>query len=194
MAQVKDVADLGLMIAFGAAILIFGYAANPWWGPINRPLDSVAAAALLLGLHAVAAGLLVSLASGAWLGRMAQVLTSLQVAVLVTLGVRIAFRGLDLAPADAEARLETWVFSAVWALYGLAVMILGVRRHEIALRWTGLVLLLLTTAKVFLFDMARLDGVIRAASFLALGVLLIAGALAARRFGLVATSGSAEKD
>lgn len=192
--QVKDAADLGMIIAFGVAVVIFGYAANPWWGPINRPLDSAAVAALLLGLHAAGAGLLISLAGPTGLGRAAKVLAALQVAVLLTLGVRMAFRGLNLAPADAEARLETWVFSAIWALYGLAVMILGVRRHEIALRWTGLVLLLLTTAKVFLYDMARLDGVIRAASFLALGVLLIAGALAARRLGLVATSGSAEKD
>lgn len=190
----KDVADLGTMIAFGAAVLIFGYAASPWWGPINRALDSSAAAALLLALHALGAGLLISLSGQTWFGRAAKVLAALQVAILVTLGVRMAFRGLDLAPAQAEARLETWVFSAVWALYGLAVMILGVRRHEIALRWTGLALLLLTTAKVFLFDMARLDGVIRAASFLALGVLLIAGALAARRFGLVAATGGAERD
>ncbi|WP_340644941.1 DUF2339 domain-containing protein [Phenylobacterium sp.] len=192
--QMEDVADLAMMLAFGAAIMIFGYAANPWWGPINRPLDSVAASALLLVLYALGGGLLILLSAESWLGRAAKVLAAMQVFILVTLGVRMAFRGPDLAPADAEARLETWVFSAVWALYGLAVMILGVRRHEIALRWTGLVLLLLTTAKVFLFDMARLDGVIRAASFLALGVLLITGALAARRFGLVATHGGAERD
>lgn len=184
------VADLGVVVALAFAVIAFGYFASPWWGPINRALDSNAAAALLIGLHVAGAGLLLMLANDRPLGRAAQVLAALQVAILVTLGVRMAFRGLDLAPAQAEARLETWVFSAVWALYGLAVMILGVRRHEITLRWTGLVLLLLTTTKVFLFDMARLDGVIRAASFLALGVLLIAGALAARRFGLVKTSGT----
>jgi uncharacterized membrane protein len=62
-------------------------------------------------------------------------------------------------------------------------MVMGVRRSDIALRWTGLCLLLFTTAKVLLFDMARLDGMVRAASFLALGALLIIGALAARRIG-----------
>jgi uncharacterized membrane protein len=41
---------------------------------------------------------------------------------------------------------------------------------------------------VFLFDMATLQGVIRAGSFLALGVLLLVGAVAARRLGAGARS------
>jgi uncharacterized membrane protein len=41
--------------------------------------------------------------------------------------------------------------------------------------------LLVTAAKVLLFDMATLDGVVRAASFLAVGALFIAGALVVRR-------------
>jgi uncharacterized membrane protein len=57
----------------------------------------------------------------------------------------------------------------------------GARWHDRTIRWTGLALLLGTTAKVFLFDMATLQGVVRAGSFLALGVLLLCGALAARR-------------
>jgi len=38
-----------------------------------------------------------------------------------------------------------------------------------------------TLAKIFLFDMARLDGVIRAASFLAVGTLLLGAAVMVRR-------------
>jgi hypothetical protein len=59
----------------------------------------------------------------------------------------------------------------------------GARRNDRALRWLGLAAMLATTAKVFLFDMATLEGVVRAASFLALGSLLLAGALVARRLG-----------
>jgi uncharacterized membrane protein len=111
------------------------------------------------------------------------VAAALQLFLLVTLAVRYGFRGLDMHTASAEARIETWAFSAIWAAYGLAVLAFGARRGDVALRWTGLGLLLFTTAKVFLFDMARLDGMIRAASFLAVGALLIVAALAARRFG-----------
>jgi uncharacterized membrane protein len=49
------------------------------------------------------------------------------------------------------------------------------------LRVLGLTILLVTTAKVFLFDMATLEGVVRAASFLALGAVLLFGAFTARR-------------
>ena len=44
-------------------------------------------------------------------------------------------------------------------------------------------MLLATTAKVFLFDLGHLEGVVRAVSFLALGLVLVVGAMAARRFG-----------
>ena len=65
--------------------------------------------------------------------------------------------------------------------FGLVVLIVGGLRRSLTLRWIGLVVLVGTLAKVLLFDMQRLDGVIRAASFLAVGALLIFGALAARR-------------
>jgi uncharacterized membrane protein len=77
--------------------------------------------------------------------------------------------------------LETWTFSAVWAAFGLVVLFRASARKDVALRWLGLIVLLVTAAKVLLFDMATLDGVVRAASFLAVGALFIAGALVARR-------------
>jgi uncharacterized membrane protein len=60
-------------------------------------------------------------------------------------------------------------------------LIYAAARREVDLRWAGLAVLLLTTAKVFLFDMAQLEGVVRAASFLAVGGLLLAAAVIARR-------------
>ncbi|MCR5874241.1 DUF2339 domain-containing protein [Phenylobacterium sp. J426] len=45
----------------------------------------------------------------------------------------------------------------------------------------GLIVLMITLAKIFLFDMARLDGVVRAGSFLAVGTLLLAAAVLMRR-------------
>lgn len=169
--------------AMGLGAFVFGWLASPWWGPITRPLDDHPSALLLLALYAAGVGMWLALVrrEGAQ-GLVARVAAALQVFLLVTLAVRYGFRGLDMASARAEAGLETWAFSAIWAAYGLAVLALGARRRDMALRWTGLGLLLFTTAKVLLFDMARLDGMIRAASFLALGALLIVAALAARRF------------
>ncbi len=50
---------------------------------------------------------------------------------------------------------------------------------------------MITTVKVFVIDTASLSGVVRAGSFLALGVLLLLGALTARRIAQ-STRGAAD--
>lgn len=180
-------------VAAVAAAMVFGYGASPWWGPITRPFVSHGGVVLLLALYAAGVVAWLSLVRQPLLGRFARPAVVLQLFVLLTLSVRYGFRGLDMATAMAEARLETWAFSAIWALYGLAVLVLGARLRDLTIRWTGLAILLFTTAKVFIFDMARLDGVVRAASFLALGALLIIAALAARRFGGLGLKAASEE-
>jgi uncharacterized membrane protein len=76
--------------------------------------------------------------------------------------------------------METWCYSAVWAAVGLGFIGFSRAGGRLFLR-AGLALLMITTAKVFVVDTARLSGVVRAGSFLALGVLLLLGALTARR-------------
>ena len=115
------------------------------------------------------------------LSQAALVAAAVELFVLLTLAIRYLYHGGAMRAPLREASLETWTFSAVWALYGLAVLAAGAARTDVTVRWLGLTILLATTLKVFLFDMARLEGVIRAASFLALGLVLLAGALAARR-------------
>jgi uncharacterized membrane protein len=77
--------------------------------------------------------------------------------------------------------LETWALSGAWGVLGFGLLIYGVARKSNDLRGAGLILLLATTAKIFLLDMARLEGAVRAGSFLALGVLLAAAAVIVRR-------------
>ncbi|CAN7581098.1 DUF2339 domain-containing protein [Phenylobacterium sp. LjRoot219] len=79
--------------------------------------------------------------------------------------------------------LETWALSAAWGVLGFGLLVYGVARQSNDLRAAGLVLLLATTGKIFLFDMARLEGVVRAGSFLAVGALLVAAAVMVRRLG-----------
>ncbi|MGR4862311.1 DUF2339 domain-containing protein [Caulobacter sp. LARHSG274] len=169
-------------IALGLAGLVFGWLASPWWGPFDAPPVSNAHVALILALYAVGAAAALVLRRGG--GAFAR--TALCVAVgvlfaLVTLLVRWAFEGTGMRDGLDRGGLETWTFSAVWAAFGLIVLFRASARKDVALRWLGLVVLLLTTGKVLLFDMATLDGVVRAASFLVVGALFIAGALVARR-------------
>ena len=70
-----------------------------------------------------------------------------------------------------------WVWAAVsaaapvaWLVYAGVLLALGIRRASSALRYASLALVLLTTAKLFVFDMAELAGLVRVASFLGLGL------------------------
>jgi len=64
--------------------------------------------------------------------------------------------------------------SLLWTLYATGLILFGVRRSVLPLRWQGLLLLGFAVGKVFLFDLSFLERVYRIASFLALGVVLLA--------------------
>jgi uncharacterized membrane protein len=73
------------------------------------------------------------------------------------------------------------LLSVLWALAGLGTLVAGLVRDAQPLRLAGLALLAVTAGKVFVFDLAALDSLYRAASFVALGLLLLAGAVAWQR-------------
>lgn len=99
------------------------------------------------------------------------------VTAIVSTGDAGASAALDL-PARQLAQVA---LSALWAVVGVAVLIVGLRGDRAPLRQGALALLVVTIAKVFVFDTAQLDGVERAGSFLALGLLLLSGAFAWQR-------------
>jgi uncharacterized membrane protein len=71
--------------------------------------------------------------------------------------------------------------SVLWALAGVAALTAGLKIDAAPLRNAALVLLLATTAKVFVYDLSTLTSITRALSFLVLGTLLLAGAFAYQR-------------
>lgn len=183
-------------LALGFASLVFGLYASPWWGPQTEPLASVPSAVLLFGLYGLGALAAASLrpAPGA-LGKAATACVVGILFALVTLLIRWSFHGADMSGvAPGGGRLETWTFSALWAAFGLATLSLGAARRDVTLRWAGLAILFATAVKVLLFDLARLDGVIRAASFLAVGALFLVAALAARRLNNRPAAGAGRED
>ncbi len=58
--------------------------------------------------------------------------------------------------------------------YGALLMIVGFWRRSAFVRWQALVLIAITTTKVFAYDVSKLDRIYRILSFVALGVLLLA--------------------
>ncbi|MDQ6799562.1 MAG: DUF2339 domain-containing protein [Acidobacteriota bacterium] len=93
---------------------------------------------------------------------------ALNVLALIALTAEIsdAFRSYKI--------VRNFAWSALWMLYGAALMFVGFARSNAFLRWLALILLGLTIGKVFLYDLSTLERVYRILSFIALGVLLLA--------------------
>ena len=83
--------------------------------------------------------------------------------------------GVTAAGAIRDLRLAQQLsLSVLWALYGAALLVVGLARRNRLLRLMALTLLGLTTLKVFLFDLSSLDKVYRIISFIVLGAILLA--------------------
>ena len=76
---------------------------------------------------------------------------------------------------------QAWL-SAFWAAAGLGAVVFGMVRRSVNVRIGGLLLLALTIGKVWTYDLAELEELARALSFVALGLLLLVGAFAYQRF------------
>jgi uncharacterized membrane protein len=72
-------------------------------------------------------------------------------------------------------------FSAIWIVYGAALMVIGFWKRSAFIRWQAMVLLAVTIGKVFLYDSRELQQIYRIMSFIALGVMLMAVSYAYHR-------------
>lgn len=82
---------------------------------------------------------------------------------------------------DAREIGQAWL-SAFWAATGLGAVVWGMVRRSPKARLGGLALLTVAIAKVWTYDLSELEELARALSFVALGLLLLAGAFAYQRF------------
>ena len=101
----------------------------------------------------------------------------------VSFEVRHLFDPAFKRPGLWARGLELYAYSIAWLLFGVALLALGFLRQAAALRHAGMALVCLVVAKVFLIDMAGLQGLLRVFSFLGLGAALIGLGYAYRRFG-----------
>jgi uncharacterized membrane protein len=99
-----------------------------------------------------------------------------------TLGILEASERAGGSIDTAFQRGHTGV-SAVWAVVGLALLILGLKRSR-ALQIGGFALFGISLAKLFLYDLANLSSVTRAFSFVAVGMLIMVGGFFYQRLAL----------
>lgn len=140
---------------------------------------------LAYGFPAIAALVLAQSARGKrpeWYVRIMVVLGVVLGVLGVTLMIRHGFQGERIGIDRPTSDGEWYGYSAGWLILGILFLVYGALRHSMTARLASAALVVLTTAKVFLFDLAGLDGPLRALSFLGLGVTLIGIGLFYQRF------------
>jgi uncharacterized membrane protein len=108
-----------------------------------------------------------------WYVALLAVLASLLAFAYATLSLRRLFQGEFIALWRDFGQLETYAYSALWLALGVALLAAGLLLKSQVLRIASAALIVIAVAKVFLFDMSELEGVLRALSFIGLGIVLI---------------------
>ena len=93
--------------------------------------------------------------------------------VYATLSVRRLFHGEFIGAWKGMGQIETYSYSALWLAMGVLLLVAGLRLNSRVVRIASAALVVVAVAKVFLFDMSELEGVLRALSFIGLGAVLI---------------------
>lgn len=102
----------------------------------------------------------------------ANVLGALLLAAWVNLTIRHLYHpaGLSWGPTYES---ELYTYSIVWLVTGIIVLGAGIYFRSKLIRLVSVGILMLVVGKVFLIDMAGLEGILRALSFIGLGATLI---------------------
>lgn len=174
--------------ALAICVLGLGLVANPLLSDeaiLGPPLlSSLAAAYLVPALLAAALAREAGLAPEAAGTRLAQASGLLALALastFVALSIRHAAQGPLVGLWRGTGEGEMWAYSAALILAGVAALALGLARDMRAARIVGAAYLVAAAAKVFLLDLANLEGVLRAVSFIALGLTLVGIGMAYQR-------------
>jgi uncharacterized membrane protein len=113
--------------------------------------------------------------------------------VFVTLQTRRAFQGESIGFWLPTSEAEWYAYSAVWLVLGIALLAYGLWRRSVTVRLASGLFVLASVVKVFLFDLAGLEGILRATSFIGLGLALIGIGLAYQKLVFANRDGGADR-
>lgn len=173
---VHDVAAriIGALAFFGILVSL-GLNFNPVF--TGEPVGGLAFNALLLG-YGIPAVLMAILARmiretrPALVYRIAAVTAIALALVYLTLEVRTIFHG-PVIKGFATTDAEQYTYSAVWLAFGVVLLLAGIALKSQPARFASAAVVLLTVAKVFLYDLSGVQGVFRALSLICLGLTLM---------------------
>ena len=174
------------VISFAITVVGLGITANPL-----LTHEAVGGGALvnslLLGyaLPAIAALILARTAQGLrprWYVSGARIAAIALTFAFLSLEVRRFWLGEKINVLLGMGQSELYSYSAVWLAFGGLLLVYGLWRSSREVRLASAGFVVLTVLKVFLIDLSSLEGLLRAVSFIALGLALIAIGLAYQRF------------
>jgi len=133
---------------------------------------------------------------GAWLFRPPRIPRFDRTAptLLYSLGAILTFLLLNIEIADYFSVGPTLTFSftgnfardmtysIAWALYAFALLLIGMRKHTRWVRYSGVALLVVTLAKLFLHDLSSLSQLYRIGAFIGVAIILIVASFVYQRF------------
>jgi uncharacterized membrane protein len=177
-------------VVFNAGSLVFGVLsalvgllglavkANPWLQCDPVP-GGVLFNGLILGyaIPALLAAVLMRMSRGVrpeWFTTGAGVLSLVLLFLYACLQTRRFFHDATICEMQPHGQVEIWAYSAVWLALGALLLLYGVFRQMQGARIASGLFVLAATLKVFLYDMSGLQGLMRALSFIGLGLVLIA--------------------
>ena len=161
----RDVALVGHAVALGGAFVLLVLLTLAVGFPLTdlRPLapEALLRASLAAAIGAVALG---------WIGFSSGRATSARAFHLTAAHlVIVAWVRVLLGPLENGTALT----SAVWGVYGIALVVVGLRLGDDLVRSIGLGTVLVTVAKVILIDLAEVPALWRILLFMGLGGLLL---------------------
>jgi uncharacterized membrane protein len=131
---------------------------------------------LSYGLPAVLAVALARMADSVrpkWFVVGARIMALVLVFLLATLETRRFFETDLIGRTNRATEAENYAYSAVWLVLGIGLLAFGLWRASRELRVASGFFVVAAVLKVFLYDLAQLEGILRALSFIGLGAVLI---------------------
>lgn len=179
--RAAPVFDAAALIASAVSILILAIGLGAKYNPLftGEDIDGgalVNALLLAYALPAILAAILAHTARGSRPPQYVRVATALAFCLFfayVTLEVRRLFQGPSIAGARSTSAAELYTYSAVWLVIGIALLFAGLLRGSRQLRLASGAFIVIAVVKIFLWDLAGLEGLLRALSFIGLGFVLL---------------------
>ncbi|WP_105255650.1 DUF2339 domain-containing protein [Pseudoalteromonas sp. T1lg75] len=149
---------------------------NPWLSAVPMGESLLTSYAWLYYFLPAAVGLWLSYLlppTQASLSRVLLGAAGLYLFVFINALVRQYWQGPFIQLSAGVEDAELYSYSVIWLLLGAALVAVSLTLNKLSLQRVGVALLALVIAKVFLVDMANLTGLLRALSFIGLGLALV---------------------